>query len=73
MSKIATKTITHLRNNIFLESENSGITAVTRSGEFVGVFISAGDIPKPVKQQIHESMRHNPVHSIQVLTRRVIG
>lgn len=73
MSKIATKTITHLRNNIFTESENRGITAVTRGGEFVGVFITAGDIPKPVKEQIHHSMRHNPEHSIQVLTRRVIG
>jgi hypothetical protein len=73
MKNIATKTITQFRNNIFFESEKRGITAVTRGGEFVGVFISAGDIPKPIKHQIHHAIRHNPEHSIGILTRRVIA
>ncbi|WP_069130756.1 hypothetical protein [Rhodohalobacter halophilus] len=73
MSKVATKTITRFRDGIYSETDSPGMTAITRGGRFVGVFISTGELSKPVASRFHNSLRHNPHHTVSVLTRKVIG
>jgi len=73
MANVATKPITRFRDGIYSETKSPGVTAITRGGKFVGVMISAGDLSKPVADRLEQSIRHNPLHTISVLTRKAIG
>jgi hypothetical protein len=73
MSRVETKTITKVRDNIYSETEKSGITAITRGGKFVGVMISAGELTGSMASQLHKTVRHNPEHGVEVLTKQAIN
>ncbi|MEX2437774.1 MAG: hypothetical protein WD449_00810 [Candidatus Babeliales bacterium] len=73
MSKVTTKTITSLRDDIYAETEKSGVTAITSSGRFVGVLITPGKTTGPMAEQMHKMLRNNPHHATRMLTKRAIG
>ena len=72
MDSVSTMPITTLRDTIYDRSATSAITAVTRRGRFVGVFISAGEEPEAIRRQLGRSIHHNPAHTVGVLTRRIL-
>ncbi|PWN06117.1 hypothetical protein [Rhodohalobacter mucosus] len=73
MSNVAIKTITRFRDGIYSETDSLGMTAITRGGRFVGVFISTGELSKTVADRLQHSLQHNPHHTVSVLTRKAIG
>lgn len=72
MSSVLTKSITRFRDGIYGETASPGLTAITRGGRFVGVFISTGELSAPLARRLHHSLRHNPRHTVSVLTRQAI-
>jgi len=60
--------ISTLQRTLFQRAKATSITAITRGGRFVGVLISAGDLPEPVARQLQAGIRHNTKHTISRLT-----
>ena len=73
MAKVKTKTITNVRDNIYSETEKPGAIAITRGGKFVGVLLTTGTFEETISEQLHRSLRDNPVHAISLITKQAIG
>ena len=67
MANLKSRTLTGLPGHIYDETGSPGITAVTRSGAFAGVFISPGALDPKLAQRFHQVLRHNPKHGVQLL------
>ena len=73
MSTIPIKTITALRDTLYSVADVPGITAYTRNGRFAGVLISAGPLPADQSRRLLERVRHNPEHTLSLLTQKVLS
>jgi hypothetical protein len=73
MSNVKTHPITNLRANIYDAISSPGITTITRSGQFAGVFLSLGNLEPKIAKRLHQIIRHNPRHGIQTLTQKITG
>jgi len=73
MATVATKTISRFRNEIFTDTGSPAVTAITRSGKFMGVMITSGELPKAVADRLLQSIVHNPEHTVSELTRKAIS
>lgn len=72
MATIPIKSITGLRDDIYNEMDTPGVTAITRSGRFAGVLISAGPLTDGQSRRLLDAVRHNPQHTIELLTNQAI-
>ena len=68
--KVATNTITGLRDNIYARCEQAGVTAITRRGVFVGILITPGPLSDAMARQLHRMLRNNPEHTTTELAKR---
>lgn len=73
MSKVRSTNITSLRDNIYLATESANVTAIVRSGKFVGVLVTTGEVSDAMSEQMHSVLRHNPEHALKLLTKQAIG
>jgi len=62
-----TQTVTGFRDNIYGEVEISGITTLTHSGRFTGVFVSLGEINPKLAERLHQVVLQNPKHGVQLV------
>ena len=73
MASLSIRPITRVRDSIYNEVETAGVTAITRSGRFVGLLISTGPLPAGQSKRLLDAVRHNPEHTIRLLTRKALG
>lgn len=71
MSSVKQQVATNLRDNIYEELTSPGITTISRSGQFAGVFISLGTVEPNVAARLENIIRSNPEHGIQLLIEKV--
>jgi len=67
MPTITQQTVTSLRDNIYKELDDPGITTITRSRQFVGVLISLGDLDPKLAKRLGNVTTRNPEHGLQLL------
>ncbi|WP_445664395.1 hypothetical protein [Fodinibius sp. AD559] len=71
MPTVNQQPVTNFRDNIYEELQSPGITTISRSGQFSGVFISLGAVDPKVAARLRDIIRSNPVHGIQTLIQKV--
>lgn len=67
MPATKTQTLTAFRDHIYDQVETPGITALTRSGQFTGLFVSLGSMEPKLAERFHQIVLQNPKHGVQIL------
>ena len=73
MASLSIRPITRVRDSIYSEVDAAGVTAITRSGRFVGLLISTGPLPAGQSKRLLDGVRHNPEHTLGRLTQKALG